>query len=218
MRTLSCALLIVSWLLSGLSGKVCAATSPQACLAAVEAALEAHDAAAFERHVDMDGILDVVVKRLVEEASRPENAASLPPVLSLMLSGAALSGDGGASVRALLRNEARAFVRNGITSGAFAGHSSPEDSVRQEGLVAPLFRDASQGRKQIHGLGQARRVKNGWVMPFRVRDHGNGNDYAVVGRFTGTGDAVRLTGIEKLKELLARIREEAAQLEESPSY
>ena len=207
MRTLRFLLVAVMCLWAGFPGIARAATSPQGCLAAVSAAVEAHDADAFAQQVDMDGILAVVVNRLLEEAAKPENAASLPPVLSLML-----SGDGGASVRALLCSEARAFVRNGIASGAFAGHA-PAGDLRQEGLVAPLFRDASQGRKQIHAVGQARRVEGGWLMPFRVYDHGNGNDYAVLGRFSEAQGAVRLTGIENLAELFARIREEAAHLE-----
>ncbi len=205
-------LAVVMCLLAAFPGIARAAASPQGCLAAVTAAVEAHDADAFAQQVDMDGILAEVVNRLLEEAARPENAASLPPLLSLMLSGAAMAGDGGASVRALLCSEARAFVRNGIASGAFAGHA-PAGDLRQEGLVAPLFRDASQGRKQIHAVGQARRVEGGWIMPFRVHDHGNGNDYPVLGRFSEAQGTVRLVGVENLAELFARIREEAADLE-----
>ncbi|WP_297260152.1 hypothetical protein [uncultured Desulfovibrio sp.] len=190
-----------------------AADSPQACLEAVAQAIADADMAAFEKHVDVDGILQVVVDKFFVEASRPENAGKLPPMLSIMFSGAALA-DGGGRVRKMLRGEAKAFVRNGIASGAFAGRAPGQD-YRAEGLIAPLFANASLGRKEIHGIGKARAHKDGgWSLPFRVFDAGNGNDYHVVGRFARKDGRVMLTGIDNLNELFTRIAAEAAALEE----
>lgn len=190
-----------------------AADSPQACLESVAQAITDADMTAFEKHVDVDGILQVVVDKLFVEASRPENAAKLPPMLSIMFSGAALA-DGGGRVRKMLRGEAKAFVRNGIASGAFAGRAPGQD-YRSEGLIAPLFADASLGRKEIHDIGKARARKDGgWTLPFRVFDAGNGNDYPVVGHFARRDDRVMLVGIDNLNELFTRIAAEAAALEE----
>lgn len=190
-----------------------AADSPQDCLAAAAQAMADADMQAFERHVDVDGILQTVVDKLFVEARRPENADRLPPMLHLMFSGAALA-DGGGRVRKMLRGEARAFVRNGIASGAFAGRSPAQD-YRSEGLIAPLFADASLGRKEIHGIGRPRPHKDGgWSLPFRVFDAGNGNDYPVTGHFARRNGRVMLVGIDNLDELFARIAAEAAALEE----
>lgn len=190
-----------------------AADSPQACLESVAQAIAEGDMAAFEQHVDVDGILTTVVDKLFVEARRPENAGKLPPMLNIMFSGAALA-DGGGRVRKMLRGEARAFLRNGIVSGAFAGRA-PSQDFRSEGLIAPLFDDASLGRKEIHGIGQASpRKDGGWNLPFRVFDAGNGNDYHVVGRFARKDGRVMLTGIDNLDELFTRIAAEAAALEE----
>lgn len=190
-----------------------AADSPRTCLEGIAQAIADADMAAFEKHVDVDGILQTVVDKLFVEARRPENADRLPPMLHLMFSGAALA-DGGGRVRKMLRGEARAFIRNGIVSGAFAGRA-PAREFQSEGLIAPLFADASLGRKEIHGIGQASpRKDGGWNLPFRVFDAGNGNDYPVVGHFARRDGRVMLVGIDNLNELFTRIAAEAAALEE----
>ena len=85
------------------------------------------------------------------------------PMVALLFTQAA-SKEG--NVRSLLLNETRAFVLNGISSGAFAGRK-PSGNTAQ-GLLAPLFADASTGRKEIKNVGQARRDGDGWLVPFVV--------------------------------------------------
>ena len=65
--------------------------------------------------VEAGGAVDLFMK----EAAKPENSSLLPPMLALMFSGAAMAEDNGLGVRKLLVSEARAFVHNGIASGAF---------------------------------------------------------------------------------------------------
>lgn len=187
--------------------------SPQSCLADIAQAITQGSMADFETRVDVDGILQVVVDKLFVEAGKPENADRLPPMLSLMFSGAAMM-DGGGRVRNMLRSEARAFVRNGIESGAFAGRA-PDAAYQSEGLIAPLFADASLGRKEIHAVGQPRQLgSHVWQLPFRIHDAGNGNDYPVVGRFARQNGRIRLVAIDNLDELFAILSAEAAALEE----
>lgn len=187
--------------------------SPYACLEDIAQAITQGSMADFEASVDVDGILRVVVDKFFTEAAKPENASQLPPMLSLMFSGAAMM-DGGGRVRNMLRSEARAFVRNGIESGAFAGRS-PDAAYQSRGLIAPLFADASLGRKEIHAVGKARQLdKHVWQLPFRVHDAGNGNDYPVVGRFARQNGRIRLVAIDNLDELFAILSAEAAALEE----
>ena len=100
------------------------------------------------------------------------------------------------NVRSLLLNETRAFVLNGISSGAFAG-KKPSGTAAQ-GLLAPLFADASTGRKEIKSVGQARRDGDGWLVPFVVHDGGNGESYDVTGRVTPVNGEMRLTSVANM--------------------
>ncbi|MDE7241814.1 MAG: hypothetical protein K2N62_08070, partial [Desulfovibrio sp.] len=68
--------------------------------------------------------------------------------------------------------------------------------------------DASRGRKEIREVGAPTRDGEGWLMPFVVHDAGNGEDYAVVGRFSPTETGSRLTSIANLGEIVERIRQE----------
>ncbi len=163
------------------------AADPRQCVADVGRAIDAADAAAFERLVDV--------------------AAQLPPLLAVMFSQAASGDSGGNNLRTLLFSEARAFVINGVSSGAVAGRT-PSGGAAQW-LLAPLFADASTGRKEIQRIGQARPDNRGWLVPFVVHDAGNGESYNVLGRVSPVENGFRLTSVENLEELLGRVRAES---------
>lgn len=181
------------------------------CLADMAAAVDASDTAAFQRAVDLDTVLDQMLTVVLSEAQKPETAAQLPPLAGMMLSQAAgLTGD---ALRGLLRNEAKAFVLNGIASGAFAGRSSSRGGT--EGWLAPMFADASTGRKEIRSVGDVRIVGNDRIVSFVLHDVGNGNDYPVVGRFSPDSSGVfRLSGVENTVQLFQRILAESRELSE----
>lgn len=164
------------------------------------------DVAAFERLVDLDAILGEALHLFLRETQKPEVARQLPPLLAMLFSQAAAQDSGGVNLRSLLFGEARAFVLNGVASGAFAG-ASPRQAA--QGLLDPLFADASTGRKEIREIGQARRDGRGWLVPFVVHDAGNGEDYSVLGRVSPLDNGCRLTAVENLEELLRRISEES---------
>lgn len=175
------------------------------CVLEAGRAVDGADAVAFERLVDVDGILEQALDIVVRRARQPATAAQLPPVLALLFSQAA-QREG--SVRALLLNETRAFVLNGVASGAFAGRSASGASA--QGLLAPLFADASLGRKEVRQVGQPQRKGQDWLVPFVVRDGGNGESYAVTGRVAAAAGGVRLVAVENLEALIARLAEEGA--------
>ena len=181
-----------------------AASPPARALAQLGESIDRADLAAFERQVDLDAILDQALTLVMQALAKPENAAQMPPLLALVFSQS--SGDGGAAVRQLLKGEAQAFIRHGVASGAFAGR---KPTSAPSGLLAPLFADASLGRKEIRQAGTARRDGKDWLLPFVIHDGGNGNDYPVLGRFSQSGDGFRLTAIENLGELLERISRES---------
>lgn len=174
------------------------------CLAAISSAIDAGDTAAFNRLADMDAILNQSLDVFLVHAAKPENSSAIPPMLALMFTQAANQP----TVRALLLQEARAFLLNGIATGAFAGKTL--SAAQQQSLLAPLFARASIGRKEIRSLGKAvEDGENGFFLPFNIHDFGNGNDYAIVGHFTPGGDGLRLTGIENLEQIFAQIQKEA---------
>ncbi len=186
--------------LSSLAGQ------PEQCLKDIGRAINAGDAAAFEKLVDVNGILEQALDVFLAEAAKPENAKEMPPMLAVMLAQAAGQPD----IRRLLLGEARSFLMNGIASGAFAGKKL--DNRAQQCLLAPLFAQASIGRKEIHGIGNpVKDDDNGWFLPFNVHDYGNGNDYAVIGHLTPVDGKLKLTAIENLEQLLAQIRKEASE-------
>lgn len=181
------------------------AGAPARCLAETARAIDAGDVAAFERQVDVDAILEQAMSLVMEAVADPGSTSVMPPMLALVFSQAA--GNGGAAVRNLLKNEARAFVLNGVASGAFAGRRPTGNAAG--GLLAPLFADASLGRKEIRATGTPVPDGEGWLMPFVVHDAGNGQDYPVTGRFSPTENGCRLTSVENLGELFERIRQES---------
>ncbi|MGE9985835.1 hypothetical protein [Desulfovibrio sp. SGI.169] len=181
------------------------AADPRQCVADAGRAIDAADAAAFERLVDVDAILDEALTLFLRDAQKPEIAGQLPPLLAVMFSQAASGDSGGNNLRTLLFSEARAFVINGVSSGAFAGRAP---SGGAQGLLAPLFADASTGRKEIRRIGQARPDNQGWLVPFVVHDAGNDESYEVLGRVSPTENGFRLTSVENLEALLARLRAE----------
>ena len=185
---------------------------PRECPKAIGQAIDAADLAAFERLVDLDGIIGEGVTLFLEEMRKPENARQLPPMLAIMFSRTASGDDMAKNIRTMLVGETRAFVCNGVASGAFAGRTPT--GAAQQGLLAPLFAGASQGRKEIRAIGQASVIGDGlWHVPFVLHDSGNGLDYPVVGLVNQTKNGLRLTAIDNLDGLFARVAAENQNLQ-----
>ena len=108
------------------AGFAIAAADPRQCIMEAGSAVEKSDVAAFEKQVDVDAILEQALNLFVRRAQDPEAAKDLPPMVALLFTQAA-SKEG--NVRSLLLNETRAFVLNGISSGAFAGRK-PSGNTR----------------------------------------------------------------------------------------
>ena len=190
------------------AGFAIAAADPRQCIMEAGSAVEKSDVAAFDKQVDVDAILEQALNLFVRRAQDPEAAKDLPPMVALLFTQAA-SKEG--NVRALLLNETRSFVLNGISSGAFAG-KKPSAKASQ-GMLAPLFADASTGRKEIKNVGQARRDGEGWLVPFVVHDSGNDESYDVTGRVTSVKGEMRLTSVANMESLLRRVAAESRAVE-----
>lgn len=207
----ACLLLACCLCLFPVAARALSSDAARACVIEAGNAVDNADAACFEQLVDMDAVLDEAVDLFVEEARKPENSSLLPPMLALMFSGAAMAEDNGLGVRQLLVSEMRAFVLNGIASGAFAGKKRQDFS--SQGMVAPLFDAVSLGRKEIRQVGTPVRRGADWIVPFVLRDHGNGNDYAVRVRVSDTGGSPRVVAVDNLRQLFVILGREAGALE-----
>ena len=185
---------------------------PRECPKAIGQAIDNADLATFEKLVDLDGIIDEGVSFFLEEIRKPENARHLPPMLAMMFSRTAAGDDMAKSIRTMLVGETRAFVCNGVASGAFAGRTPT--GATQQGLLAPLFADASKGRKEIRSIGKASAIGEGlWHVPFVLHDGGNDLDYPVVGLVSQTKNGLRLTAIDNFDELFARVAAETKNIQ-----
>lgn len=184
------------------------AAPPDDCLQKIGEALDNGNTAAFESLIDVDAILEQALNAFLAEAQKPDNATKLPPMLGMIMAQGA-STQGGQAIRNLLLQEARAFITNGVASGSFAGRQL--GSAKSHGVLAPLFSQASPGRKEIRGLGEPLAVEDGWIMPFSVHDYGNGNDYPVIGKFLSTPSGARLVSIENLDQLFQQIQKEMSE-------
>ncbi|MDR3357372.1 MAG: hypothetical protein LBN96_00625 [Desulfovibrio sp.] len=185
------------------------------CPAQIGKAIDDANVAAFEKLVDINAILDAALNIFLRDLDAMQAAGELPPMLALLFSGAAMRDAAGAQVRNLLINETRAFVLNGVDSGAFAGR--PPGGRAARGLLAPLFAEASTGRKEIRDIGVPVPEGGDWIIPFVVHDFGNGESYPVLGRVSPAKNGFRLTGVENLEEIMRRVNEERKQQEEEGS-
>ena len=52
-----------------------------------------------------------------------------------------------------------------------------------------------------------------WIVPFVLRDHGNGNSYAVRARVSDAGGSPRVVAVENLRQLFVILGKEAQALE-----
>ncbi|MBQ9405620.1 MAG: hypothetical protein IJU37_02655 [Desulfovibrio sp.] len=177
---------------------VAAGADPRTCIQDAGKAVEAADAKVFARLVDVDAILEQALNCLGRFARDRQKAREFPPMLALLFTQAAQE-----NVRTLLLNEARAFVLQGIASGAFAGRKPRH--VGTQGLLAPLFADVSTGRKEVRHIGQARWDGSGWLVPFVLHDWGNGESYDVTGRVISVDGGLRLVSLANMDAVISAV-------------
>ena len=155
-RTAVCltAVCLAVWGLFACPAAQAAVTDPRQCVLEAGRAVDAADTAAFERLVDVDSILEQALDIFVRQARAPQGAKDLPPMLALLFSQAASKDGASGNVRSLLLSESRAFVLNGVASGAFAGRKVT--GAEAQGLLAPLFADARKCARWARPVATAR--------------------------------------------------------------
>lgn len=173
-------------------------------------AIDSADVEMFTELVDMDAILNNALDVFVQEVSRPENAKRVPPMLAMIVQ--QLKAGAPSPIKDLLLGEAKNFVLEGIASGAFAGRKP--DLSKNPGMMAPLFAQASMGRKEIRDIGEPTRTSNGWIVPFVIYDHDNEYEYPVRALLEYKGTDLKMTGLENMRQLIYQIGEESAAVQD----
>ena len=202
---------LLLFLLAGSAIAAGTASGARQCVTDIGLAVDRADAAAIERLVDVDTILAAALDIFVQRARDPRVAEELPPMLAILFAQAAPGEQGNATVRAVLLSESRAFVMNGISSGAFAGRRV--EGRAAQGVLAPLFADASTGRKEVRQVGEARAKNGDWLVPFTVYDHGNGENYRVTGRVRFNDGKARLVEVENLDAHMGQVADESRSMQ-----
>lgn len=178
--------------------------TPRECIHKIQNSINEADGTTFQELVDLDSIGKDAWDIFLKNAEIMENSNQLPPFLSLMMSKGT-----GTAVEDLILNEARAFILNGINSGAFAGKKL--DYAQKKGLLAPLFANASLGRKSITAITEGRKDGKDWLIDFAIYDYDNGHIYPINARLDITGNSCRLKRIENMEQLFSQIQAEANQ-------
>jgi hypothetical protein len=191
---------------------VCATTfaagTPEQAVRDAQRAIDTKNADLFDQLVDTRGILNAATDLLLAEADKPKG--QLPPMLALMLS-SVKDSQALAALRTLITQEAHTFLRYGVLSGNFAG--KPDNSVRPGGMLAPLFSNASMGRKELRVAGpSAPGGQEGVFLPVELKDYGNGNVYPLLLRLQWQPPDWRIVEIVNLSDVWNQVRAEADAL------
>ena len=202
-------LLFLALALSALPASALARQTPEAALETIQQAIDSSDLPTFERHVDMNALLDQSATALVTHLQKTGkvDTSKLPPMLSLMVA-SVQDPSMAKQIKMLLVQETGTFARSGIESGFFAGKPN---GAKPKGLLAPLFSDVSTGRKELRPRGAARTSGGLTVLPATIHDFGNGRNYKVDLGMTPFGESWKVTRIANMDSLVSRIQKEAAE-------
>ena len=176
--------------------------TPEQVVRNLQKAVDKGDVALLDASADVEGVLGQAVDVFFKDIQKPEAQTSLPPALAMMLSSVASSE----ALRALLQREGASFVRYGVRSGHFGGQ--PRESEGLSGMLAPLFAEASLGRKEIRRISPMGGKDGVAVVAFEVLDHGNGQSYPVQAELRRAEGRWRITGLANMPDLLRQVREE----------
>ncbi len=192
------------------SAGFCGGATPQHVALNMQLGIDNSDPDLFAAQLDFASIMRDAVDFMVRESKKPENAAAMPPAMALVFSSIGESREARERMVGLFTSETKEFVLYGVRSGAFAG-KTPAAQTRPGGFLAPLFSDASMGRKQITIKGPSSSLAEGLVsLPVNVYDHESGYNYPVTLVLRKSADGWIVERIANLDQLSRQIRKEAS--------
>ncbi len=186
------------------------AESPRECVVRAGNAIDNADAELFTQNVYLDAMIAQGLEDFFAEVKKPEVARDLPPILALFLS-RVQDPEQKKNIQKLLATEVRAYILDGVASGAFAGQRK---QAAARGILAPLFANASTGRKELIQIGEGRSETEGWIVPCTLLDYGNGMEYPIDALVQDVDGRFKITAVRNLPEIFVRLREEAKQFNE----
>ncbi len=189
-----------------------AGTDPISTIHDVQRALNNADVKLFDASVDMESLVGQCVDIFMQDANKAEQT-TLPPMLAILFSAASSNETAKETLRSTLVTEVSAFVRMGVSSGAYAGKLKENIQPTWEtGILAPLLANASMGRKEILNIGDAIAESGAVFVSFSLKDHANGNTYPVEAwlREYSPGQW-RVIGLRNVRTLVRLLRTESSQ-------
>ncbi len=189
-----------------------AGTDPVTTIYDVKRAIETSDEQLFNASVDMESLIGQCVDIFMQDANK-EGQTTLPAALAMLFSAASANDIAKQTLRNTLVSEVSDFVRTGVRSGAYAGTLKENLAPSWEsGVLAPLFANASMGRKEILNVGRAIPESGAVYVTFSLKDHANGNTYPVEAwlREQQSGQW-RVIGLRNVRTLVRLLRTESGQ-------
>ncbi len=188
-----------------------AGTDPVATIYDVKTSIETSNEQLFNASVDMESLVGQCVDIFMQDATK-EGQTTLPSAVAMLFATAAHSDIAKQTLRDMLMSEVSAFVRTGVASGAYAGTRKENLTPSWDSVLAPLFANASMGRKEILNVGRAIPESGAVYVTFSLKDHANGNTYPVEAwlREQQPGQW-RVIGLRNVRTLVRLLRAESTQ-------
>jgi hypothetical protein len=199
-------LLLATGLLAGWNHHM---RSPQYALQRIAKAVETKDRLLFERHVDLDALVNRAVDDLVGAAMGEAMADEADgfAALGAMIGGAMIEG-----AKPMIRQAARDAIDEGFASGDFAGL----DSGNGEFDLAELTAGAGLGKDAFRGLDGVRRRDDIATVGLRFHEAILDTTLVLEVRMARVGKVWRLTAVENLRhyiETISRLQDERVAAE-----
>ncbi len=174
----------------------------------IQHALDTGDVTLFDASIDMESLLGQCVDVLIAD-SNIEGQQTIPPVLALILSTANLNDDARNALRSAIIAEVGAFIRYGVSSGAYAGKKIK--SPPPDGILASFLSQSSMGRKEIVRIGQVTKENDAIYVNFVVKDYGNDRYYPVEAWLRQDSEQWKVIGLRNIRTLIRMVQSETEQ-------
>lgn len=187
---------------AALGGSVFAAAGkgPAAAVLGVQKAIDAKDMPLLERHLDLDGVVAKAVTVAVADASVREAAAQYPAAALVFTVGGEGASD---ALRNMLAGEVMAYVRHGVTSGAFAG-APKQGTSPYRGILGSVFRGGTKDTVLLTAPTVTRNTGEEALVTATATYGGKGEAYPLTLRVRKEGDVWRIAEIVNMPDLVRR--------------
>jgi hypothetical protein len=189
-----------------------AAETPELAVAAIQKAVDSHDAVLLEKYIDLRGVIARGVDTFVSDYATHPPAGEGDPLLEMLAAGLnnQASPEASRSMKLLLVEETRKFVIRGVASGDFSGRPSGRADLPDGGIFSALFADASTARKELRNVRVQPPKGERTTATAKVYDFGSQRSYPVqLGLARQPQGQWKVTDVGNMAELIRMVRSEA---------